>query len=329
MRAQYLRLETYALATRGGRWTVRQVLNEAYRVPGDCPHVAAPDIRVLHGPTSPEPIVEACERVWGAARDAGGRRLQRTVPVLLSAVASYPDRLADADAETRTRMERWRDRVVRCWRGWWGDRLAAVVEHLDEARFHLHALVIPAVRQGRLMMGEIFAAHAARATARETGQPRRLVDRAYRAGLRAIQDAFWGEVSAPEGHARVGPRRQRLSRQEWKTRRAEQERLGAMARRVEAERAALQEMDAYAALAAAEGARRRAEDAEERARRAEERAAQAERAAAAGREALALLQRARAEADRIEAMGGWRASRTPQERDARVLDRLRAMSGAR
>lgn len=326
MRAQYLRLETYALATRGGRWTVRQVLHEAYRVPGDCPHVAAPDIRVLHGPASPEPIAEACERVWSAARDAGGRRLQRTVPVLLSAVASYPDRLADADAESRARMQRWRDRVVKCWKGWWGDRLAAVVEHLDEARFHLHALVIPAVRQGRLAMGEIFAAHAARATARETGQPRRLVDRAYKTGLRAIQDLFWSEVSAPEGHARVGPKRQRLSRAEWKARQAEQARLAGLSRRLEVERAALQEMDAYAALAAAEGARRRAEDAEERARRAEERAARAEADAAAGREALALLERARAEAAKIEALGGWRTSRTPAERDARVIDRMRAIA---
>jgi hypothetical protein len=299
--------------------TVRQVLDEAYRVPGGCPHVLSPAFRVLHGPASPGPILDGCELVWAAARDGGGRRLQRTVPVLLSAVASHPDRIADADPEVRERIERWHRRVLECWQGWWGERLVAVLEHLDEARFHLHALVIPPVRQGRLMMGEIFPAHAARAVARETGQPRRLVDRAYKQGLRAIQDLFWSEVSAREGHARVGPRRQRLSRAGWKARRAEQERLGEMARRLEREDADLRRLDI--AAAAAEAARRRAEDAEERARR-------AEAEAAAGREALALLARARAAADEIERMGGWRASRTAAEREARVLDRLRALSRA-
>jgi hypothetical protein len=173
-------------------------------------------------------------------------------------------------------MARWRDRVIKTWREWWGSQLVAIVEHLDEARYHLHGLVVAPLRAGRVAMGEIFPAVAARQTARETGQTKRMQDRAYKTGLRALQDAFHAAVSAFEGHARVGPRRQRLTRQEW------------------------------------------------RARRAEERAARAEAEAAAGREALALVERARRAAEQIERAGGWRASRTDAERQARLIDRIRA-----
>mgnify|MGYP001627310614 CR=1 FL=1 len=326
MHAQFFRIETYALRPGGKRWSAGQVLEETYRVPANCPHIARPSFRVIEGPETLGPILEACRAVMDRARDAAGRRARGSTPILLSAVASYPDPLEGAGEEARGRMARWRDRVVKTWKDWWGPQIVAIVEHLDEARYHLHGLVIAPLRAGRVAMGEVFPAVAARQTARETGQSKRLQDRAYKSGLRAMQDAFWQAVSAAEGHARVGPRRQRLTRAEWKARRAEQERLAARARDLDAREAALREMDAYAALAAAEGARRRAEDAEERARRAEERAAQAERDAAAGREALALLERARAEAARIEAMGGWRTSRTPAEREARVIDRMRAIA---
>jgi hypothetical protein len=322
--AQFLRIETYALRPSGGRWSVRQVLAEAYRLPGDCPHIAAPDARVLEGPETPGPILGACEAVMDRARDAAGRRARGSTPVLLSAVASYPDALAGADEEARGRMARWRDRVIKTWREWWGSQLVAIVEHLDEARYHLHGLVVAPLRAGRVAMGEIFPAVAARQTARETGQTKRMQDRAYKTGLRALQDAFHAAVSAFEGHARVGPRRQRLTRQEWRARRAEEGRLAVRARDLDERERALREMDAYAALAAAESARRRAEDAEERARRAEERAARAEAEAAAGREALALVERARRAAEQIERAGGWRASRTDAERQARLIDRIRA-----
>ena len=329
MHAQFFRVETYALRPGGKRWSAGQVLEETYRVPANCPHIARPSFRVIEGPATPAPILDACRAVMDRARDAAGRRARGSTPVLLSAVASYPDALDGADEEARGRMARWRDRVVKTWKDWWGAQLVAIVEHLDEARYHLHGLVIAPLRAGRVAMAEVFPAVAARQTARETGQSKRLQDRAYKAGLRAMQDAFWQAVSIFEGHARVGPKRQRLTRAEWRTRKAEQERLGEMSRRLEVEREALRGTDVFAALAAAEDARRRAEDAEERARRAEERAAAAEAEAARGREALALLERARRAADQIERAGGWRASRTDAEREKRVIDRLRALSAVR
>jgi len=336
MTAQWLRIETFAIASHRGRWTVRQVVHEAYRIDGAHPHVLAPDIRVIYGETDPARLIAEAEAITAAARDASGHRARRTTPVLLSAVASHPEDPRSTDPAVVERRERWKRRVLDAWRRWWGDRLRAVIEHLDEAQHHLHALVLAPLEQGRIAMGAIFPAVAARNEARALGQSKPLQDRAYRNGLRALQDLFWRDVSLPEGHARIGAGRQRLSRAEWHARRAEIARLAHAAREIEQREArvaeaerALAQADAVRLAAVAAAQRRRAEKAEERARMLEAALAEAEALAARGREALALVERARRAADQIERAGGWRASRTDAEREKRVIDRLRALSGAR
>jgi hypothetical protein len=146
-----------------------------------------------------------------------------------------------------------------------------------------------------------------------------------------MQDLFWRDVSLPEGHTRIGARRQRLSRAEWHARRAEVARLAEATRALEEREAkiaaaerALAEADAVRLAAVAAEQRRRAEAAEERARMLEAALAEAEAEAARGREALALVERARRAADQIERAGGWRASRNDAERQARLIDRIRA-----
>jgi hypothetical protein len=331
MTAQWLRIETFAVASHGGRWTVRQVVHEAYRVNGAHPHVIAPDARVIYGETDPARVIAEAEAITAAARDASGHRARRTTPVLLSAVASHPEDPRSTDPETVARRERWKQRVLDAWQRWWGDQLRAVIEHLDEARHHLHGLILAPLERGRIAMGAIFPAVAARNEARALGLNKPLQDRAYRNGLRAMQDLFWRDVSLPEGHARIGAGRQRLLRAEWHARRAETARLAEAARDIErrkqqlaaAERA-LAEADAVRLAAGAAEQRRRAEAAEERARMLEAALAEAEALAAAGREALALVERARRAAEQIERAGDWRASRTDVERQARLIDRIRA-----
>jgi hypothetical protein len=187
------------------------------------------------------------------------------------------------------------------------------------------------LERGRIVMGAIFPAVAARNEARALGLSKPLQDRAYRSGLRAMQDLFWRDVSLPEGHTRIGARRQRLSRAEWHARRAEVARLAEATRALEEREAkiaaaerALAEADAVRLAAVAAEQRRRAEAAEERARMLEAALAEAEAEAARGREALALVERARRAADQIERAGGWRASRNDAERQARLIDRIRA-----
>lgn len=230
MTAQWLGIGTFGVVSRRGRWTVRQVVYEAYRVDGAHPHVLAHDARVIYGETDPARVSAEAEEITAAARDASGHRARRTTPGLLSAVASHQEDPRSTDPETVAGRERWRLRVLDAWKRWWGDRLRAVIEYLDEAKHHLHALVMAPLERGRLAMGAIFPAVAARNEARALGQSKPLQDRAYRSGLRAMQDLFWREVSQPEGNARIGGGRQRLSRAEWHARRAEVARLAEAAR---------------------------------------------------------------------------------------------------
>lgn len=330
MPAQWLHVETYALGARRRRgeplrWTVRQVIAEAYREVGACPHVASPQPpTILHGDPTGAEVIAQCGAALDAARDTRGRRLRCDASVLMSVVASHPEPLASADAEARARMERWEKRVVAWVKDRWGQACAAILRHLDEGYWHLHALIVAPVRDARLRMDEIHPGVAGREVARETRQGARLARRAYRNGMRVMQDDFWREVSAPEGHDRVGPQRLRLTRAEWTARRAERERLAERMQRVEEAERALAGADAVRLAAVAAAQKRRADDAEERARMLEGALAEAEALAVQGREALALLARARAEAAEVESRGGWQASRTPAEREARVLDRLRA-----
>jgi hypothetical protein len=331
MTAQWLRIETFAVASHRGRWTVRQVVNEAYRVADAHPHVLSPDAKVIYGETDPARVIAEAEAITAAARDASGHRARRTTPVLLSAVASHPEDPRSTDPDAVARRERWKKRVLEAWKRWWGDRLRAVIEHLDEARYHLHGLVLAPLERGRIAMSAIFPAVAARNEARALGLSKPLQDRAYRSGLRAMQDLFWRDVSLAEGHARIGAGRQRLSRTEWHARRAETARLAEAARALEEREAkiaaaerALAEADAVRLAAVAAAQRRRAEAAEERARMLEAALAEAEALAARGREALALVERARRAAEQIERVGDWRASRTDAERQARLIDRIRA-----
>lgn len=332
MSAQWMHVETYALAPRRRRgepvrWTVRQVLAEAYREPGACPHVSAPEPpTVLHGDPTGADVIARCGAALDAARDTRGRRLRSDAPVLMSVVASHPEPLAEvrADPAKRAGVERWEKRVVAWVKARWGQACAAILRHIDEGYWHLHALIVAPVRDARLRMEEIHPGVAGRTVAKETRQGARLARRAFKQGMRILQDDYWREVSAPEGHERVGPRRLRLTRAEWTARRADRERLAAQARRVEEAERALAETDAVRLAAVAAAQRRRADDAEERAARLEAALAEAEALAARGREALALVARARRAAEQIESAGGWRASRTDADRQARLLDRVRA-----
>lgn len=323
--ALWIRVETFGLhsPTRGGqttRWNARQVIYEAAREPGHCPHVPEPrEPDVLHG-VPPRDVLDYADHLHAEARDPLGRRARRDAQVLMSVVASCP--VEDTDP----RAQDWERRTLDWMRARWGRCLESVVRHLDEGRRHLHGLILPPLVAGRIAMAAVHPGVAARDAVRAAGGKGRDAHAAFKRGLREIADDLWTHAGAPLGFARVGGRRQRLSRSEWMSRKAEAARLADAWARVERRERAVEQADAWHLIQSAADLRRALEEARKAKEKAEERAAAAERDAAAGREALALLRRASEEADRIEAMGGWRTSRTPAEREARVIDRMRAIA---
>jgi hypothetical protein len=192
-----------------GRLSAMDIIAEAARYAGATPHVAAPQPpRVLYG-LGPDDL-----QVWyarlcvlaDAQRTPVGNRLRKQrvdTPILLGAVASFPQ----PANESNCAYVEWRDRTLAFFRQRYGANLVCVLEHVDEAHGHLHALV---ANQG----ASVKPLHAGHAAAMKLTGPKPR-SQAYKAAERGLQDEFHVQVAGPCGLARVGPRRRRLTRAEW------------------------------------------------------------------------------------------------------------------
>ncbi|MBV2179923.1 MAG: plasmid recombination protein [Castellaniella sp.] len=217
---QFAHIEGYARKgsqqRRNGRmqprkWSVRDIIAEAERELDACRHVENPQPPVLlHGvmPSQAEVMAHA----WAeTAADAKGRRLRTDGLCLLAGIVSLPNEMADDWPQFRAATVHWL-------REQYGKRLRSVVEHTDEEHPHLHFYTVP-------LEGERFEAlHVGRqaaASAAAAGEKKGVQNAAYKAAMQAWQDDFQERVAASFGLARTGPKRERLTRAQWKARKAQ------------------------------------------------------------------------------------------------------------
>jgi len=233
---QFVHVETYGRASPKKaarvRWTIRDVIAEAAREAGACPHVAEPQPPVLLFGDAPADVERAVLAAAEATRDAAGRRHRRDAQLLLAGVASFPMRLKGASDAERQAYEAWERDTVAWLRATYGDhRLRSVLRHTDEAFGHIHWFAVPdlavgermdALHPGRLAIGEAKAAGVA-----GKGE----LDRLYRAAMRKFQDDYHAAVGIRHGLTRSGPNRRRLTRAEWHAERAAAERAAGMLQR--------------------------------------------------------------------------------------------------
>lgn len=78
-----------------------------------------------------------------------------------------------------------------------GENLRAVVEHLDESHPHVHFFVVDPIAAAKGMVNPV------------------LQRKTYTEAMRTFLDEYWGHVGGPTALARIGPRRRRLTRDEW------------------------------------------------------------------------------------------------------------------
>ncbi|NLH79879.1 MAG: hypothetical protein GX458_03415 [Phyllobacteriaceae bacterium] len=253
MSGQFVHIDAYALAASKGKPSAIGILAEAARAPNASRHIATPlPANVCFGcaPIDVEPILR--DRIV-AGHDRAGRSVAVSSLVLLTAVASWPVpvEVMQSVPERRARYEDWKARTISFFRELWGEALLSVVEHLDEPFPHLHLLAVPPLDPtGVLSVETISAQHRAQGEKRRDGGGRAEQRKAFRAAAVELQDAFHLDVGAPCGLERLGPRRQRLTRQEALARRKvkEAEAAAAAARETEwmrRERQRRDEMDAY------------------------------------------------------------------------------------
>lgn len=220
---QFAHLSTFAaqIATKrraaGGR-TVRDILAEAGRFPGDCPHVHEPaPPTVLFGMAPADALAEHDRRRATAKklmRGAGrGRGLRADTHTLTVAVLSHPVACADLDDPVALgEYMAWRTDAL----AWarqdlekQGLEVLGAVEHRDERHPHLHVYGVPK----DLAAFDARLGHPGHQAARSASNGSMV---AYRTAMRGWQDDYHGSVGIVHGLARLGPGRRRLSRADWR-----------------------------------------------------------------------------------------------------------------
>ncbi len=186
------------------RWTVGDLLDEADRKTSHCRHVKDP-----RKPTwtigSAAKVLGRSREWYSQARQADGKKLRNTSPVMVAGVVSFP----------RARERDWaayREDVVAYFRERHQDRLVGVVEHLDEANQHLHIYLIPRDGEG------IGAVHPGRAASDAAGKlPGNFTRSAFKRAMKIWQDEMFQGAGQAHGLTRLGsdPSRVRMRRDQY------------------------------------------------------------------------------------------------------------------
>ena len=129
-------------------------------------------------------------------RDKMGRKMREDAPVLVAGVASFPREIAEKDPDL---YARWESLTVAYLQGKYGDNLRAVVMHNDEEQPHIHFYVYS---DTEVNAKALHYGHAAKKN--------------FIAASKAFQDDYHAQVAIHCGMARLGPKKQRLTRAEWK-----------------------------------------------------------------------------------------------------------------
>ncbi len=249
---QFAHIETYArrpaVREKGDRkHSVADILNEAMRLPDNCPHVPNPgEPEVVEGLHPTEMLARHDALV--ESRRIAGKRNKQDVHTLAAAVYSWPEVVEYVDRE---RFARFVQDVLAFHRKHVGPIDSAVI-HWDETYPHLH------VYTSDMDARRLSPGWRVKREVLEAGGDAKAAGLAYRHAMRNWQDLFYAEVGQINGLDRYGPRRQRLTRAQFRA--AKAERLAAADRLRDARDAATSaEQTAEQARSRASGAQMRAQ----------------------------------------------------------------------
>ncbi|QBX35015.1 hypothetical protein E4191_10060 [Paracoccus liaowanqingii] len=235
---QFFHIQSFARSPNKGGQSVEQVLAEAAREPRYSRHVDDPkEHRVIFG-LSPGGVRQRHDEMVAAGgvtvslKDGktARRGIRKDRHTLMTCVASHPNLTSQimSDPAAKADYDAWVDRNLRFLRGLFGEQLVSMIEHVDEEHPHLHAYILPLNDTGcsaRELNPCWVIKTEAEATARDTGHDDKTAVKfgnlAYRAKARELQDQYYDEVGLASGLTRTGPKRERLSRQQWSARKGD------------------------------------------------------------------------------------------------------------
>lgn len=199
------------LRGRRSTWTTQDVVDEATRKPGACPHLSATEepqsifgLRVEEIDAWHSKLMKQARAISipYVRRDKKHLRAQSaTTPILFSAIASYPVPCLAPSAE----REKWLRLIVSAACSRFGGNLRSIIAHTDEAFFHVHIFC-------DCDGASVRSLHAGHAAA-DKEPLKALKGAAYRRGCSDVLDYFHAQVGAPLGWVRTSPSpRPRLTR---------------------------------------------------------------------------------------------------------------------
>lgn len=208
---QFIHIESYGRSgakTKDGKTkkTIREILDEVQRVPGNIPHIPNPQTPKLVFGCVPARVEDLANDWASKSADALGRKIRSDGLIMLAGVASIPrDHEQNFDEFTEATILYLKEK--------YGDRLKSVVAHTDESHPHLHFYVLPRVGE---QFEDVHDGFKAAKNAARGGKLKGEQNHAYIGAMREFQDQFSAKVATKFGLLRVGPRKRRLSRAAWK-----------------------------------------------------------------------------------------------------------------
>lgn len=211
----HLELWTAGGSKRGDkkRWSARQILEEMGRVDGSCSHIDRPEVPIQLLGVAPMELADELDKLSVGLKDSCGRSTSSRARVLCVAVFSYPTPRSEA---SQAAEESWAADALRFARKFFGhDNIKSAVAHTDEKHFHLHVAVVPPRFGDRLAWEKVHPGLAAEYGVKTVGGSKKEIRKEYFNALRSFQDAYFRDVAVKHGQSRTGPRRRRLTREEW------------------------------------------------------------------------------------------------------------------
>jgi hypothetical protein len=215
---QFGHVNTYARAPKAGKKgtakSVKDILGEAMRVTENCPHVPNPKPPVHIAGMTIDELGESIDRLLDERKIEGKKKPRGDIHVLAAAVYSWPEHV---DFYDKKRLDDWIKDQIEFHKKTVG-KVDSVVLHLDESFPHIHVYTVdPDAR--RLVPGHIEK-RKAEAQAREAKESDKDVckagNAAFKTAMTEWQDSLFDEVGKYHGLERLGPKRQRLPRPEWR-----------------------------------------------------------------------------------------------------------------
>jgi hypothetical protein len=118
--------------------SAKEILEEQWRVDGECPHIKNPSKPGLLFGVPPINVLPLINEWADQAKDSQGRKLRKDGNCVLIGVVSLP-------REMENDFPQFAEDTLAWLKEKYGDRLKSVVVHNDESHPHLHFTVVPKI----------------------------------------------------------------------------------------------------------------------------------------------------------------------------------------